>query len=284
MNRFLTPLKALIFVALLQVVACTKSLDLPNNDSISVETSDNLSFPTTNEFSNCKLRNVIYENEFVSESTVNMLFTYNAAGNPFSVTRTGPLVIPTSGYPTLNYYFYYDQKKRLRRLLINFSDDPQNLNEYTEEHRYGYDENDVIIVDTTFYVDPAIMALGVRAIAKITYDSQGRIVKENIRDFYWGTTRNPTYTYDARGNLAVPGWKSSGYDNKVSIFRSHPVFQFLHRNYSRNNALPEAKYNSKGLPLAIRNLNDGFFGAYKINPDGPINPLGGIVKASYDCN
>lgn len=97
-------------------------------------------------------------------------------------------------------------------------------------------------------------------------------MKENIRDVLNGTINNPTYTYDARGNLAVKGWKSSSYDNKVSIFRAHPIFQFIHRNYSMNNAGLEAKYNSRGLPLAVEHLNDHFFGA-----------TGYILKAMYDC-
>jgi hypothetical protein len=86
-------------------------------------------------------------------------------------------------------------------------------------------------------------------------------------------TRNPTYTYDARGNLGVNGWKSSSYDNKVSIFRAHPVFQFIFRNYSKNNAAVQAKYNSKGLPLSMNPANDVFF-----NSAAAV-----ITKAIYDC-
>jgi hypothetical protein len=279
MNTFQWPLRALFFVCLLQSISCTKSIDKVPNDSVSLETSSDAT--VANEFANCKLRRIVHENPFVSESTVNMLFSYNAAGNPYSVIHTGPLVIPSSGYPTQNYYFYYDKKNRFRKLLINFTEN--GLDEYTEEHRYGYDTADVIIVDTTFAWWEATPGPTVKRITKLTYDNQGRIIKENIQDFYWGTTRNPTYTYDARGNLAVPGWKSSGYDNKVSIFRAHPLFQFIHRNYSRNNALAEAAYNSRGLPLAVRQLNDDFFGAYRINPNNPPNPLGGIIRAVYDC-
>jgi hypothetical protein len=282
MKTFQWPLKAFLFVGLLQIISCTKTIDTSSNDSVSLESSSNAT--VANEFSNCKLRRIVYENPFVSESTVNMLFTYNAADNPFSVTHTGPLIVPTSGYPTTNYYFYYDGKNRLTRLLISHGEN--NFSEYTELHRYGYDNNDVIVTDTLLHPDwngdpetfIAYITIG------LTYDSQGRIIKETIKDLRNGTTRNPTYTYDSRGNLAVKGWKSSGYDNKVSIFRAHPIFQFIHRNYSRNNALPEAKYNSRGLPLAVRQLNDDFFGAYAVRYAGDAsNPLGGIIRAVYDC-
>lgn len=278
MKTFQWPLRAFLFVGLLQLVSCTKTVDTVTNDSVSLETSSDAT--VANEFSNCKLRRIVHENSFNNETSVNCLFTYNSAGNPYTLVHT-------SGYATPNYYFYYDKKNRLRELRI--AHHLEGNDEYTELHRYGYDNNDVIVVDTLLHprADEAdtVIQLGVHKIIRLTYDSQGRIVKENIRDVLYGTTSNPTYTYDARGNLGVPGWKSSGYDNKVSIFRAHPLFQFIFRNYSRNNALPEAKYNSRGLPLAVRQLNDSFFGAYRIDPNRPPNPLGigGITKAIYDC-
>jgi hypothetical protein len=59
------------------------------------------------------------------------------------------------------------------------------------------------------------------------------------------------------------------------------VFQFIHRNYSKNNAAPQAKYNSKGLPLSMSPANDAFFNAYPPNPGGGY--VGGISQAIYDC-
>lgn len=282
MKTFQWPLRAFLFVGLLQIASCTKNVENVTTDSVTAEVSNDLSFPTTNEFSNCKLRRVVYENPFVGQSTVNMLFTYNAQGNPLSLVKT------SGDYNTTNFYFYYDSKKRLTGLLENH--DQSNWSEYTLLHRYGYDENNRITSDTLLglWREPW-QELTPRAITLLNYDSQGRIIKENIRDFWSGTTGNPTYTYDVRGNLAVANWKSSWYDNKVSIFRSHPVLQFIHRNYSRNNAVPDPNpfpamtYNSIGLPLAVRNLNDQFFDAYRTNYPGTQSPLRGIIKAIYDC-
>lgn len=270
------PLRAFIFVCLVQIISCTKSIDKISNDSVSLETSSDATLVPS--YGNCKLRRIVFITALNPESTVNMLFTYNAAGNPYSV-------VGTSGYHIPNYYFYYDKKNRLRELRI--AHNLEGNDEYTELHRYGYDNNDVIVVDTVLHPradeSDTVVQLGVHKIIRLTYDSQGRIVKENIRDVLTGAINNPTYTYDSRGNLAVKGWKSSSYDNKVSIFRSHPVFQFIHRNYSMNNGGVEAKYNSKGLPLAVELLNDDFFGATGYTTRDIPYPLEGIIKAIYDC-
>lgn len=272
MKTFQWPLRAFLFFAFIQLVSCTKNFDTSATDSISLETSTDAT--VANE-SGCKLRRILHPSAYNGETLVSRVFTYNASGNPVSL-------VYTSGYPTANYYFTYDKKNRLRELLISFQKDDYDL--FTELHRYGFGSNDQIVTDTVLRpdFDAGTDELIPYQIIGLTYDSQGRIVKENIRDLQTGTIRNPTYTYDIRGNLAVKGWKSSGYDNKVSIFRAHPLFQFIHRNYSKNNALPEAKYNSKGLPLAVTHLNDEFFGADAVDDESNINHVG-IVKAVYDC-
>src|SRR5688572_10637105 len=99
MKTFQWPLRAFLFVCLVQIVSCTKTVDTVKNDSVSLETSGDATL--ANEFSNCKLRRIVHISDFNPETTVNMLFTYNAAGNPYSVTRS-------RGDNALNYYFYYD--------------------------------------------------------------------------------------------------------------------------------------------------------------------------------
>jgi hypothetical protein len=207
---------------------------------------------------------------------VNGLFTYNAAGNPYSLTYTQTW----TGNP--NYYFFYDKKGRLREMHIGYTpEDPVEA----EWHKYGYNANNQIIVDSIvsppiYDEEGTLLPGGDTIVSTITYDAQERIIKESIRNIHTGAVRNPTYTYDNRGNLGVIGWKSSSYDyNKVSIFRTHPVFQFIFRNYSMNNAAPQPKYNSLGLPLSNVPMNDQFFNA------GPtILGASGIMKAIYDCN
>ena len=264
------PVRALIFVCLLQVISCTKTVDTTTQDSTSLESSSDAT--VDNEFSDCKLRRIYHAHGGSPEVTVSGLFTYNAAGNPYSLTYGNG-----TGTGNPNHYFYYDKKNRLREYRIAYSpDDPVEAT----WHRYGYDENDVIIVDTSFGA-PLIGENGQplpndTVVSTLTYDDQGRIIKESIRFLNRPfPPRNPTYTYDNSGNLGVIGWKSSWYDTKLSFFRSHPLFMFLARNYSMNNPYnPEAagrKYNSRKLPLSINAGNDFFFNTID------------IYKLIYDC-
>jgi hypothetical protein len=250
------PVRAFLFIGVLQLVSCTKSIDTVSKDSITLETSNDLTFPVVNEFADCKLRNIIDDWGISAITYTN--------GNPISVLyKNGG----ATGFP--EYYFYYDRQGRLKELFQDGFPEAR--------HRYGYDANNRIVTDTLTHF-PSSPEISDIYVSTFTYDNQGRIIKENIRNLYYHgeplkPTRNPTYTYDNRGNLAVAGWKSSSYDNKVSIFRSHPVFQFIFRNYSRNNAAPEAKYNSKGLPTSIQNLNDIFFNSWPTAK----------IRIGYDC-
>jgi hypothetical protein len=256
--------RAFIFACLVQTVSCTKSIDNLPNDSVTLETSSDATGPF--EFSNCKLRR-IYQSYGEGLATINGLFTYNNAGNPISLVFNGEFGD--------DHYFFYDKQNRLIEYRIS-----GDQGEWW--HYYGYDENNRIIKDTED-VNPTGINHQI-FVSTLTYDSQGRIIKENIKNIYNGPDdtspdpfpllrdRNPTYTYDNRGNIGVIGWKSSWYDyNKVSIFRAHPIFQFIHRNYSQNNSSVQAKYNSRGLPLAVIPGNDVFFN------------LKNVTKAVYDC-
>src|SRR5688572_19148028 len=103
---------AIICIGLLQAVACTKTSNDVQCEAISLESSSNVT--VGNEFSNCKLRYIIHEHGAIQELIVTGLFTYNAAGNPYSLTydKTG------TGNP--NHYFLYDKRNRLREYRIGF--------------------------------------------------------------------------------------------------------------------------------------------------------------------
>lgn len=247
---------AAMCLCVVSLFSCTKTID-SSKDSISVERSDDLTFPITNEFADCKIRSIYHTG--LGGMVRRGVFTYNN-GKPVS------LVYDQTNTGFQNHYFQYDKLGRLKSYRLRYTqDDPTE----EEMHQYGYDANNRIITDTI----PNF------SVSTFTYDSQERIIKENIRYNNPGIpTRNPTFTYDNRGNLAVAGWKSSSYDNKVSIFRSNPVFQFIFRNYSKNNAASQAKYNSKGLPLSMNPANDDFFNA------GPTaSYASNITRVLYDC-
>lgn len=263
MKTFVRPFKAVLFVCLLQIISCTKSVDPPSSESVSRNSSN--AATVVNEFASCKLRR-IYQSYGEGYTNATAVFTYDHRANPVSV-----LFEPRGNG---EHYFDYDKNGRLVSYRMN-SDYTGTL-----KHVYAYDANSRIIRDSVFRGSDEYIAD--IFVSTFTYDAQGRIVKENIRNTYNGVNdqgvrpplapdRNPTFTYDNRGNLAVKGWKSSSYDNKVSIFRTHPVFQFIHRNYSQNNSSVQAKYNSKGLPLTVLPGNDTFFALPNVN------------KAIYDC-
>jgi hypothetical protein len=262
MKTFQWPLRAFLFVGLLQFASCAKNIDAPSSTP-TVGTSSNATLAF--DFSRCKLRR-IYQSHGEGYNNDNGLFTYDKRGNPVKVVFTPELAT--------SHYFDYDKNGRLKQYRIY-----DNFDGYSQ-HVYAYGPDNRITQDTIKYgTEDFTVRLYV---STLTYDSQGRIVKENIRNI-WNArndqgqvvplepTRNPTYTYDNRGNLAVAGWKSSSYDNKVSIFRTHPIFQFIHRNYSVNNSSAQAKYNSKGLPLGVLPGNDKFFNLPNVN------------LAVYDC-
>ena len=246
--------------------SCQKEVSVKEQiTSVNSETSNNAI--AVSEFPTCKLRRIYQSYGYGAGDTINGLFTYNSAGNPVSA------LFKPAGEG--NHYFYYDKQNR----LIKY--DAYGIYFGDESHYYTYDASNRIVIDSLYEGKGGIFEKDY--VIKITYDSQGRIIKENIKNYFIARgdeetqpplekERNPTYTYDSRGNLGVSGWKSSSYDNKVSIYRSHPIFQFIHRNYSRNNSSVQSKYNSLGLPLTVVPGNDYFFN------------LKNVTKAIYDCN
>lgn len=233
--------------------ACTKNIDTTTNETLSLETSSNAVTP---DFSKCKIRR-IYQGYDISA-----LFSYNSVGNPYSLLYFG-------GEVPDQHFFKYDASNRLTEWIQKWG------GQEWEHHYYKYNSQNQINVDSAVYMD----ALGTphrSNLHSIEYDAQGRVVKETIVNLTnaWdpiAPTRRPTYTYDNRGNLGVKGWKSSSYDYKVNPLRQNPIFQFIFRNYSMNNASVQPKYNSIGLPLSMTNNNDQFFNYTE------------TTKIVYDC-
>lgn len=246
--------RAMVIIAIpLSLVSCMK--ENISEQQISQTVSNDA---TTPDLSKCKLRRlyyIIYENKQASA-----VFTYNKAGNPVSV------VYDNFGTGTNNYYFAYDAKGRLKEVTGQWTG---GKNYYTSNSL------DQVVKDSAIYYG-CCGNLQTIDVSTIEYDAQGRVVKETIVNKYnsdgpLNPTRKPTYTYDSRGNLAVAGWKSSSYDNKINPLRQNKVFQFIHRNYSMNNAAPQPKYNSLGLPLSMKPNNDLFFNDFE------------QTKLIYDC-
>src|SRR5687767_9585526 len=113
MKTFQWPLRAFLFVCLLQFVSCTKTIN-SSEESITTSQSSDITFPVTNEFANCKLRRVYFELPLSGTSPFDTvpgygLFSYNSAGNPYS------LLFRDAAYNNVvarapSYFFIYDNQ------------------------------------------------------------------------------------------------------------------------------------------------------------------------------
>jgi len=256
--KFLLP----VIAALLVFASCQKQVTEQSvGDSIDVSVSGDAAI--YNQYADCKLRTITHLNRGVIDDTVKGTFVYHPDGLP------DRLIYDKPGTGNPNIYFVYDNKRRLREYRAG---------QYPSEekwHKYGYNAANQIILDTIYN----LLVPNGDKVSTITYDGQGRIISENIKVIKTGATTTVNYAYDSRGNLQVDGWAASKYDNNVSIFRAHPLFQFIHRNYSKNNAAPQSKYNASGLPLSNTPSNDIFFNDYSSESSHT-----GIIKATYDCD
>jgi hypothetical protein len=103
------------------------------------------------------------------------------------------------------------------------------------------------------------------------YDSLGRIVK--VRTKYPFTPEiEQVYTYNAAGNSSA----YANYDQKINLLRTHKLWMFLARDYSKNNPLTGASYNWMGLPVTTRQST----GRYLL-PGGAVTPDHAVI--AYKC-
>lgn len=226
-----------------------------------------------------------------------IIFAYNAAGNPTSVTRT----FPSTGFP--NYQFRYDKANRLTDYITLYP----NSNEFETWHRYYYHGNKIVL-DSIFQFgllgeiprpSPIVPDLFIRGYATFEYDGKGRMIKtvDSIGWIYGRLTK--FYTYNPEGNLVkvvfVSGAFSekdsliiSGYDNKVNMHQTHPIWQFLDRMYSVNNPVKAESYNRYGLPLAY-GTSTSVKNGRMLDPGGSLSDfieLGTyqFIRIRYSCN
>ena len=205
------------------------------------------------------------------------IISYNAKGDPVT------MIDSLRGFSgTLDVYFRYDRLNRLSDLMSVY---PGNFGAVAW-HKYAYPRPG-FITDTAMFYDTGDIR-GPSPIAKNTYsyritgfsqDAHGRIIKT------WSIPNDPPNTpelqsvisYDANGNLPLPSPDLS-YDDKVNVYRTNKVWQFLYNDYSRNNVVKIdyyffTNYNNFGLPLNLRNLqsyNIYLFGFYNTSSEADI--------------
>jgi len=194
----------------------------------------------------------------VSGTPANYVVSYDAKGNPISM-------LDSEGYyPVgIDQYFRYDKQGRVSDYMQTYAPSLYPV----AWHKYVYARPDYVI-DTAMYYETGYV-YGPSPIAKNTFeyyikayslDRLDRIVK------VWSIPIDPpntpslesTLVYDANGNLTPPSPQLS-YDNKVNIYRTSKTWQFVYKDYSRNNLQRPAggflpQYNVFGLPLQLDNL------------------------------
>lgn len=188
-------------------------------------------------------------------------FAYNKFGDPVRITNN------KSGSLFPEHQFWYDNQRRLKDYI---GIDAAN-NRYAYWHTYAL-QNGKIVRDTLRYggafvngIPDRNVSAGSTYIIHFDYDSYGRMTGS-----HWflehgvpggGPAWGSRYTYNPQGNIATvdryDGSLSnitnlSGYDNKTSLYRTHPVWMFIAQDYSANNLNPATIYNNRyGLPLAF---------------------------------
>ncbi|MBA4166840.1 MAG: hypothetical protein H0X41_04755 [Chitinophagaceae bacterium] len=236
--------KHFFFIMILVIItsSCNKILDYYHNHK-----GDNAA--------SCKILSLSYKDS-VSERKTEI--SYNAAGYPESVTYTSSDIY-TSG-PPLTYIFNYKYDV-LNRLISETSDWVYTQNIVY----YAYEGNSKVPVRDTI---PGLF--GDIYVEDLESDNLGRITKvtkriiQNPEDPIDFPTEVHKYYYDGHGNRQEDpsNAKYPGvivYNNKPSLYTLHPVWNIIHKDYSKNSVSYGETYNDKGFPLTIKRGNADYF-------------------------
>jgi hypothetical protein len=223
----------------------------------------------------CQVQAMTVQFEDIYSPMQHMIFTYDDQGKPVKIEAQDP---DRYGYNA--FHFRYDNKGRLSDYMLT---DAKLTFVYIWQH-FSYPVPQTVI-DSVFNYEgdindnhtPSLSAL--RGITKINLDGKGRISKYTP---LLPASEAGVVQYDANGNLILPGVK---YDNKVNIYQTNPVWQFVYGNYSRNNAYIPPRisfpasipsYNQYGLPLEFY---------YPVNPPSFLFGFPyAVINITYDCD
>ena len=177
---------------------------------------------------------------------------------------------------SFTFYYAYDHLDRLVSETSEFVYGPDIIH-------YAYEGNSTLPVRDTVH------ALYVSYVEDLEYDSKGRIIKKTIRDYQFVIPEdNPgphpdvvyQYYYDLRGNrqenLSNNGYPGIiQYSDKPSLYSLHPVWQLIHKDYSRNSVPFGETFNEKDLPLSIKQTDVPYLQPF-------LNLIPGS-KIEYEC-
>ena len=216
-------------------ISADKNSELPSPADIAMKKKP----PVVNS---CQVTQVVHWPGAFTMETMN--FTYNTHGDPVSITQ-----VPTPHTGAPNYEFEYDHKKRLTELRGMYASGTSG--EFYHKYFYSSPSANAQVYLDSVYIFPewtgGVLTSWYSAKASwLTYDAQGRIIKDST---IWTTEPAPivtNYTYDASGNLT-----GRTYDSQVNVHRTHEIWMFLDRDYSLNNPITADTYNVQGLPTSF---------------------------------
>jgi hypothetical protein len=192
-----------------------------------------------------------------------LIFTYNKKGLPVTITKQNV----STGNPS--YWFRYDKQDRLKDMIGVYENSApfQNGIAFEYWHRYGHDNKNRIATDSLFVM--GIVQENPEAWLETTrtfkYDAQNRIISGTVKSEHDQEVTPWALKYDANGNAQPIDGPPLKYDNKINMHRIHPLWQFLHSDYSNNNLLTSVQptaYNEYGLPTNYKAPQHGDLRGY----------------------
>lgn len=225
---------------------------------------------------------------------------YNTQGNPTVLNYNFQALAPY--FSQFSVYYKYDSKNRLIEI------DPPSVDPVQMEiesltpilpHKFVYEGNsqlpirDSILSDTFFGVSEgtAYKVYTVK-VEDLYYDAQGRINRvvshRQFNNTLYSQVDNYNYevefSYDSNGNRQVVNDGSGNtppaisYADKPSLFSLHPVWQLVHKNWSKNAVTENVQaYNNYGLPSRADMNGTRFLQTQNLNSDNP------FLNISYTC-
>ena len=213
------------------------------------------------------------------------------------------------GYPilvnyTFNHYgtfhipvhYIYDEKDRLIEILpIIDSITHEYLYEKPDRVKYVYEGNSMLPVRDTIFREDFTWG---NEIEELYYDAAGRVnrvFRKLTADASYDLETK--YTYDANGNKQVTldfEGKTPpplDYSDNPSLYSLHPVWQLIHKDYSKNSLkVPVKTVNEQGLPESLDyNIVSGYFGYPVYDAAWPFTLFLGVesgmeLRYEYQCH
>ncbi|PZR25675.1 MAG: hypothetical protein DI535_17225 [Citrobacter freundii] len=230
----------IVFIAALCTITvfsgCKKIFDYLDND------------PTA-DFTDCQIKEISF-----AKTGYKGVVTYNKDGNPVSV------IYPYTSTERPNFKFKYDNKKRLIESIEYY--DNATIERWA---RYKYNSQGLIISDTVYVGgilingNPVVDDATELRVEEFGYDAEKRIISvvTHWPKFPSEGETEVAWVYDSANNRQPDGTPWT-YDNKMNLHRTHKVFMFIDRDYSRNNPVGATSYNSNYLPTQFETTINSF--------------------------